>query len=119
MMLRGKDDILHPRLARLARPQARVEQVRVKIPKIRFIPLVRNFFMMLHPFMPRGGGIKPPMDEHAEPGPDKPVHVALNSRRLRKLNHKYPFLNPVSGLVRVLTFLTITPAAITGTLIPP
>ena len=67
VMLRGEDDILHPRLFCRLRPFARVEQIGIETGEILFVVgFVGDVFVAPHPFMTRGHRVQSEMDEHAE-----------------------------------------------------
>src|SRR5207247_5217184 len=78
----GRDhDVAHPGLARGPGPVPRVEEVRIEVVEVAPVLLVGEPLAHLHPLVPGGQRVQPPVDEHPEPGlgPPAGVHVTRAS----------------------------------------
>ena len=76
VMLRRQHGVFHTGRLRLARPFARVEEIGIEIFEILIVLFFRRFFAVFYPFMPRGHGVQPPMNEHAEAVMPEPHGIA-------------------------------------------
>ena len=73
MVLRRDHKILHTRIGRSLRPDFRIVQVRIEMLEIAaLVFLCRNMLNVHDPLVAGSARIKPPVDEHAEPGFRKP-----------------------------------------------
>ena len=78
MVLRGDDKVTHSGFPGGLRPLLRIEQIGIEVLKILLILFIGDLLVVTDPLMPCRHGVETPVNEHAEPFPDKPARIAAS-----------------------------------------